>query len=62
MIAASERMPFQKHLLELRRRLVMALVSVLLFSAAGYLVFPYFYDFIQNILSEELFATKIHEA
>jgi sec-independent protein translocase protein TatC len=62
MIAASERMPFQKHLLELRRRLVMALASVLLFSAAGYIVFPYFYDFIQSILSEELFATKIHEA
>lgn len=54
-------MPFRVHILELRKRLLAVFISIVLFSAGGYFIFPYFYNFIQKILAEELFATKIYE-
>ena len=57
-----EDMTFKEHVLELRRRLFWVLVVIVGFSVLGYFAFPYFFDFILSILSEELYATKIYEA
>ncbi len=54
-------MTFQQHILELRKRLFYVLISVLIFGVAGYFAFPYFFDFIHSVLSEELFVTKVYE-
>lgn len=54
-------MSFEKHLLILRRKLLALFVCLLAFSTLGYLLFPYIYNFLYEILSENLYVTKIHE-
>jgi len=54
-------MTFAQHVLELRRRLLVFLGSVLVFAVAGYFAFPYFFDFVSSILSEDLYVTKVYE-
>ena len=54
-------MTFIEHVLELRKRLGILLIAILFTSIIGYIVFPYFFNFIINILSEELYVTKIYE-
>lgn len=53
---------FREHVLELRKRLFWVFVVMICFSVLGYFAFPFFFDFLLSILSEELYATKIYEA
>jgi sec-independent protein translocase protein TatC len=55
-------MTFQRHVLELRKRLLIVLITVAVFSVGGYFAFPYFFDLLQTLISEELYVTKIYEA
>ena len=55
-------MTFKEHVLELRKRLFWVLIVIIIFSVLGYFAFPYFFDFLLSILSEDLYATKIYEA
>ena len=54
-------MVFKSHILELRRRLIIVLGTVLVFSVAGYFLFPFIFDFLYKIVSESLYVTKIYE-
>ncbi len=54
-------MPFWDHVVELRNRILVVLVCTLVFSVVGYLVFPWFFRQIAEVLGEDLYATKITE-
>jgi sec-independent protein translocase protein TatC len=54
-------MPFWSHLQELRNRLLAVLAFVLLFSILGYLIFPYLYDRVSELLRENLYAMNVTE-
>lgn len=54
-------MPFWGHVYELRRRVFVIVAVLAAFSAAGYVVFPWIFDVISRILSEELYVTVLTE-
>ncbi len=54
-------MSFWGHLLELRRRILVVVGFVAVFSVAGYLLFPYFFALVSEVIGEQLYATTIAE-
>ena len=54
-------MTFWEHVYEIRNRLLIVLISVLVFSIGCYIVFPLFFHIIHTIIDEQLFATQIAE-
>lgn len=54
-------MPFWSHVFEIRNRLLIVSIFVLIFSVGGYFIFPQFYKIIQNTIGEKLYATNITE-
>lgn len=54
-------MLFWDHIEELRNRLLYVVISVLLFSIAGYLFYTSFFEIIANVIKEELYITQIAE-
>lgn len=54
-------MVFADHVIELRNRLFASLLVIAALSVVGYFLFPFFFDFIFSIISEELYVTKIYE-
>jgi len=54
-------MTFWEHIYEIRNRLLVVLISVIVFTVGTYFVFPYFFKSIHIIIGEELYATGIAE-
>jgi sec-independent protein translocase protein TatC len=54
-------MPFWGHVYELRRRVFVTVAVLAVFATAGYIVFPYIFDVISRVLSEELYVTVLTE-
>lgn len=54
-------MSFWNHVYELRNRFIIVMCSVLIFSVAGYFIFPYVIKVIMNIAKENLFITYFAE-
>jgi len=57
----SKQMPFWGHIYELRRRLFIIIAALLIFSFAGYYIFPYIVKILIALLKEELYASDITE-
>jgi sec-independent protein translocase protein TatC len=53
--------PFWDHVVELRNRMLWVVSGVLVFSIAGYLIYPYFVQLISGILGEKLYINTIVE-
>ncbi|MGA2141873.1 MAG: twin-arginine translocase subunit TatC [Brevinematales bacterium] len=53
--------PFWDHVVELRNRMLWAASAVLIFSIAGYIVYPYFVQIISGVLGEKLYVNTIVE-
>ncbi len=53
--------PFWDHVVELRNRMLWVVAAVVVFSIAGYIIFPYFVQFISGILGEKLYINTIAE-
>jgi sec-independent protein translocase protein TatC len=54
-------MPFWSHVYEIRNRLLIVSIFILIFSIGGYLFFPEVYSVIQKTIGEKLYATNIAE-
>jgi len=54
-------MPFWDHVYELRNRVIISLLCVLLFSIIGYYLFPSLVLIVKKIAGEEFYATAITE-
>jgi sec-independent protein translocase protein TatC len=59
--ASKKEMPFWDHIFELRRRLFIFLLTVLVFSISSYIIYPHFFNLIHNIINEDLYAREILE-
>jgi sec-independent protein translocase protein TatC len=53
--------PFWDHVVELRNRMLWVASAILVFSVAGYLIYPYFVQLISGILGEKLYINTIVE-
>lgn len=54
-------MTFWEHVYEIRNRLLVVVVSILIFSVGCYFIFPIVFNAIHSVLKEELYATGIAE-
>jgi sec-independent protein translocase protein TatC len=54
-------MTFWEHIYELRNRLLVVLAAILLFSIAGYILFPHIINIITKTIGEKLYTTTIAE-
>ena len=54
-------MTYWEHIYEIRNRLLITIISILIFSVIGYFIFPYSIQIIINIINEELYVTAITE-
>ncbi len=60
-LSMSKALPFQGHLEELRRRLLVVVGAAVLLSVFGYWAYPKVYSFIGSIVGEKLFLSKVYE-
>lgn len=54
-------MTFWEHVYEIRNRLLVVLVSIVIFSIGCYIIFPFLFEVIYSTIGEELYVTKIAE-
>lgn len=54
-------MTFWEHIYELRKRVIIVLISITVFSIVGYITFPYYFNFIYEVIKEELHVFNIQE-
>jgi sec-independent protein translocase protein TatC len=58
----SQKIPFWDHVYELRRRLIIAVIFVFVFSVGGFLLYPQIYRFIYEVIKEKLLITEVTES